>query len=259
MIVQGIRYFLLQAPPREPDFVLQENPSAIRWIDSLKTSGAKEFQYILYNPNFLTDYQGYMLGLTPQEIDRILVFRAQGNWFNSEEEFWAVTKITDSRKSKITARLHFKKKVKTQLTAVQKQPASEKFLPKDINEASANELRKVKGIGPVLSERIIKFRNRLGGFMVDEQLYDVYGLDSAVVERVFERYRVAKKPELQLININEATVEEIASLVYLTWEVAHRIVAHREQYGPLESLRELTKIEEFPADKIERISLYLSL
>src|SRR5690606_33714388 len=47
---------------------------------------------------------------------------------------------------------------------------------KDLNTATAEELKSVNGIGDKLSARIVKFRDRLGGFLVDSQLYDVYGL-----------------------------------------------------------------------------------
>lgn len=54
----------------------------------------------------------------------------------------------------------------------------------DLNEASAEEWAQLPGIGPVLSRRIVKFRDALGGFASLNQLHQVYGLDSAVIERV---------------------------------------------------------------------------
>lgn len=60
----------------------------------------------------------------------------------------------------------------------------------DLNQASAEEWAEFPGIGPVLSRRIVKFRDALGGFASLNQLHHVYGLDSAVIERV--------KPSLRL-------------------------------------------------------------
>ena len=54
----------------------------------------------------------------------------------------------------------------------------------DLNQASAEEWAELPGIGPVLSRRIVKFRDALGGFASLNQLHQVYGLDSAVIERV---------------------------------------------------------------------------
>ena len=51
----------------------------------------------------------------------------------------------------------------------------------DLNTASAEDLQRVRGIGPTLSERIVKFRTRLGGFSENDQLKEVYGLTEEIV------------------------------------------------------------------------------
>ncbi len=197
--------------------------------------------------------------MTPKEIDRIFAHRASGNWINSHEEFWTISEVPEDRRNNILMRLRFKKKDAERVPVDHESKSNPKPVIKDINKISAYELMEVRGIGPVLSERIVKFRNRLGGFQVMEQLFDVYGLDGEVVKRLFERFDIIEKPSLELININEASAEDIAKLIYLSKAVAYRIVLYREQHGPLENLEELTKIEGFPSDKIDRISLYLSL
>jgi len=249
----------MQAPPRDPEFVLQENPSAIQWMDSMQTVLTRDLPVYRYNPNFLSDYQGYMLGMTPRQIDRIFAYRAQGNWIHTQAEFWNVSKVPHARRSGIASRLRFKEGNRNRFAIVKRHTTGEDPEVRDINKANASELREIHGIGPVLSERIIKFRDRLGGFQVKEQLYDVYGLDKLVAERVFKYFIILEKPQVHTININKASVKEIASLVYLNRKVAERIVMFREQQGPFESLAELTKIEDFPSNKIDRISLYLSL
>ncbi|MCX2719322.1 ComEA family DNA-binding protein [Lentiprolixibacter aurantiacus] len=258
-LLQGFRYFLLKAPPKEPDLVLEEHPSAVRWLDSLRTSAGKDDRVFSYNPNFLTDYQAYMLRITPEETDRIFAYRAAGKWIHSEEDFWTISKIGEDRRSTIASRLRFKSRSKMSQARVEKAGPNELPKLRDINQAEAAELMEIKGIGPVLSERIVKFRNRLGGFQVSEQLFDVYGLDPEVVNRLLHRYAVLEKPELERININQASADKIASLIYLSRKVARRIVEYRELNGPFVNLGELTKIEDFPSDKIDRISLYLSL
>ena len=130
---------------------------------------------------------------------------------------------------------------------------------KDLNEATAEELMTIYGIGEKLSARIVKFRDRLGGFLVDEQLYDVYGLEPDVVERTFGRFKVLNPPKIEKININEASVSQISKLVYLQRSVAQSIVDYRNLNGGITSFDELSKIENFPIEKIDRIALYLSL
>ena len=95
--------------------------------------------------------------------------------------------------------------------------------------------------------------------MVDGQLKDVYGLEPEVVQRVLERFRVLKSPEINKINLNTASVQELSKLVYIQRSVAQDIVDYRNLNGGVNSFDELTKIENFPSDKIDNIALYLSL
>ena len=58
----------------------------------------------------------------------------------------------------------------------------ESRVPLELNMAAAEDLRSLPGVGPVLSQRIVRFRDVLGGFHHIDDLYEVYGLDSSVVD-----------------------------------------------------------------------------
>lgn len=66
--------------------------------------------------------------------------------------------------------------------------ANKVIVKKDLNLAKAEDLLPVRGIGPVLSQRIINYRDALGGYKKESQLYKVYGLDSVVVLRLFDYF-----------------------------------------------------------------------
>ena len=240
--------------------VFVKNTDAVQhWLDSLKIeASAQNHHTYIYGANSLSDYQGYMLGMSPEEIDRLIRYRVEGYRLKNLEEFQRISGISDSMLALISPRLRFDSRAK-QKKSLPLIPKSNTLPRADINKATAAELMRIKGIGPVLSERIIKFRYRLQGFQINEQLYDVYGLDQDVADRVLGQFRVLEKPAIKPININEATIEELADLVYLSWATAREITRYRERHGPFENLEELTKIEDFPSDKIERIKLYLSL
>ena len=80
-----------------------------------------------------------------------------------------------------------------------------------------------------------------------------------VVERILMKFNVISPPEIEKININTASAQEIGSLVYISYNIAAKIVKLRELEGPINSFEELTKIEDFPSEKLDRIALYLSL
>jgi DNA uptake protein ComE-like DNA-binding protein len=110
-----------------------------------------------------------------------------------------------------------------------------------------------------LSARILKFRDALGGFLSDDQLYDVYGLDPEVVDRILKEFTVVSPPEIQPVSLHEASADELAQLVYISNNLAQRIVRYRDSVGEFKSLDDLTKIEDFPSDRFNRIKLYLTL
>jgi len=235
-------------------------------IDILKKKASQKDSIKIYpfNPNFITDYKGYTLGLSIEEIDRLHAFRSKNQYVNSPEEFQQVTQVSDSLLNSIALYFKFpewtKKEKQYSVKSDQKpKPNQREVKLKDINTATAEDLKSIYGIGEKLSARIIKFRDRLGGFIVDEQLNDVYGLEKEVVQRVFERFKIINPPQIEKININTASVEMLTKLIYLQKDVAINIVRYRDSQGSIKSFEELSKIDNFPAEKIENIALYLSL
>ena len=235
-------------------------------IDDLKENVLRKDSVKIYpfNPNFITDYKGYTLGMSAEEIDRLHAFRAIDKYVNTPEEFQKVTQVSDSLLGVISPYFKFPewtKNCKPYSAKNNQKPKSIKkaFEIKDLNIATAEDLKAINGIGEKLSARIIKFRDRLGGFLVDEQLYDVFGLEPEVVERTLKRFKVINPPEIEKININTASVEMLTKLIYLQRNVAYNIVSYRDSKGSIDSFAELSKIEDFPAEKIDRIALYLSL
>jgi len=238
-------------------------------IDSLKQLAIEKRKPKIYpfNPSFLTDYRGYKLGMSTEEIDRLLEHRAKGKYINSAKQFQQVTQINDSLLKTIEPYFKFpdwvlnKQNAKTNSFGVSSisrtQEKEESFIIKDINSATAEELKSVRGIGEKLSQRIVKYRNKLGGFLVNEQLYEVWYLDKEVADKVLERFIIITKPEIKKINVNTASFKEVLSIVYIDYELTKKIFNYRDEVAELQSLEELKKIDSFPIEKFDRIALYL--
>ena len=232
---------------------------AIHYIDSVKESQLIKKGPVLraFNPNFINDYKGYQLGLSTDELDRLYAFRDKDKYVNTAEEFQEVTGVSDSLLFQI--RPYFKFPQFANKPATPKLVLTTNEVLTDLNTATVESLQRISGIGPVLSKRIIAFRNSLGGFLVTEQLLDVYGLKPEVAKKAMKEFKVLSIPEIKKIPLNTATIEELAGLVYINYHLARKIVHHRNRIGGFDSIAQLTKIEDFPADRINRIKLYLSL
>jgi DNA uptake protein ComE-like DNA-binding protein len=236
-------------------------------VDSLRLVEIENNKPVIYpfNPNYITEYRGYTLGMTNDEIDRLIVFRKQNKWVNSAKEFQNVTKISDSLLNEISPYFQFPDWVTNPRTNTQSSfqtySNSKTFEQKqDLNTATAQQLQSINGIGEALSERIVKYRNKFtGGFIADVQLMDVYGLSPEVIQKVTDQFTVKTPRAIQKININTATTSELVNIQYIDYEIAHRIIEERTLREGFKSLDELTKVKNFPIQKIEIIKLYLTL
>lgn len=108
----------------------------------------------------------------------------------------------------------------------------------EINTASADEFKSLYGIGDVLSERIVKYRELLGGFYSTNQLTEVYGLSPEVVESITDQLRV-DTTILKKININFADKDQLAAHPYIDWDEAQAIQDYKDKIGFINELNQL--------------------
>ena len=230
-------------------------------IDSLKIIQKENNKSKIYpfNPNYITDFKGYQLGMSVGEIDNLINFRKTGRFVNSATEFQNVTKVSDSLLAQISPYFKFPEWVsKSKSTKIEIRGKEVKIAVKDLNTATENNLIEINGIGEKLAKRIIAYRKLLGGFTFDDQLYEVYYLDSVVADKVLISFKVIEKPIIDKININEASFKEILHLPYIDYNLTKKILNYRDDIKEFKNMEELKKIDSFPLNKFNRIALYLT-
>ena len=129
----------------------------------------------------------------------------------------------------------------------------------DLNSATAIQLQKVYGVGPSYSERIIKFRNKINGFHSFIELQQVYGLTPEVIQNIKADFTIKTPRAITKIALNTATKEQLVTIKYIDYEIAHNIIEERTLRDGFKSIDELTKVNGFPVNKLEIIKLSLRL
>jgi competence ComEA-like helix-hairpin-helix protein len=265
VVLQTIYFFVDFSLP------IKNNPEKDTWlsvqseIDSLKEqarfSGSRLYPF---NPNYISDYKGYKLGMSVQEIDRLLAFRKQNRFVNSPKEFQNVTGISDSLLKTMVSYFKFpdwvnKKKKYTSNLAFGNSPFSKKKISniQDINTADSSDLEKIFGIGELTAKRILSYKDRFGAFVSMEQLNEVWGLSAEVVESLQEHFEIQTQTGIKKLDINNASLNELAQFPYFKYALAKQIVIYRSMNGPIVETTDLTKIKGMPNDKIKIIALYL--
>jgi competence protein ComEA len=218
-----------------------------------------------FDPNEI-DKQGLVsLGIPQFIADRIIKYRNAGGTFKKKEDLKKIYGFLPATYAKLEPYIDINKSN----NAISIDPSSEKltFEPTktvetkfgkktvmfDLNQADTTTLMTVKGIGSKLSQRIIKFRDNLGGFHNPNQIKEVFGLDSSVVIEIL-RYGSVKTP-FKKININEAS--EIKH-PYLKPFVAKAIIAYRNQHGKYNNIEDLSKVKIMDANTLLKLKPYLT-
>lgn len=234
-------------------------------LDSIRTLLMESNQPKIYpfNPNFITDFKGYKLGMSSEEIDRLLGYRKQNKWINSKEDFQKVTKVSDSFLDQISSYFKFpdwitnpKPKYSDWRKGFKEKTFDQKI---DLNIATQLQLEEINGIGKSFSKRIVDYRRKLVGFSDDIQLYEVYGLDYQVVNRILNEFTVKTPKEIIKMNLNKISASDIATIPGISFELAKRIWEFRILNERIVDFMELKKIEGLTERKLQGIQLYLKL
>ena len=260
-----ISYYVDFSEENAMDMDSEEVIAIQRELDSLRTIdiASKKPKIFSFNPNFITDFKGYTLGMSAEEIDRLLVFRKENKWINSVEDFKQVTKVSDSLLNKISPYFKFPDWVtnpKLKNKYVKKRFKEKKFTQKiDLNLATQDQLEAVNGIGKAFSKRIIDYRNKLGGFTNDIQLYQVYGLDFQVANSILKEFTVKTPKEIIKMNLNSISASDISTIPSISFDIAKKIWEFRILNEGIKSFSELENIEGLTKRKLQGIQLYLKL
>ncbi len=136
-------------------------------------------------------------------------------------------------------------------------PEKPKYVPFNINEADTSQFMSVFGIGRGIANRIVRQRTALGGFYSKEYLYDVFALDSAVVDELFKKGYLPENPDIQKLNINLADEARLAANPYIRKGLARILVKYRSQHGPFKKPEDLLEIKVMKPEVLEKLRPYL--
>ncbi|WP_417352307.1 ComEA family DNA-binding protein [Flavobacterium alkalisoli] len=230
-------------------------------IDKLKEAkSVKKDTIFPFNPNFISDYKAYILGLNEEQLYKLTAFRKTGAYVNSSEEFKGVTGIHDTLLIKLKPYLRFSQKPDVMVSkgeAKEKHVKEEEFKVIDINIATSEQLQAVYGIGPYYAKCIVEKREQLGGYVNMNQLDDFGDVPANSLHDIYDRFAVITQPEVNTINVNTASLHQLSRFPYFNKDLARAIITQRSMLGNFSKIEDLLEINGFPVEKEKIIALYL--
>jgi len=143
---------------------------------------------------------------------------------------------------------------RTQKYQPKKNPVSFKKI--DLNKCDSADLESLPGLGPVLSARIVRYRNLLGGYADVSQLKEVYGLPAETVDRI-SGMLIVDPADIRMIKINQADYRQLIRLPYFTRYEVNAVLKYRELKGKVENIGELVKNGVIDSAKVSKVKWYL--
>lgn len=252
VILLQIGLFFL--PTRQADdFVVDQSAMTLteKRLDSIAAS--KKYVLSPFNPNYITDYRAYVLGLSTAEVDRLQAFRAKNKYVNSAKEFQQVTQVSDEWLAKYKEYFKFPDFVQKSNSP----SASSTIVRKNINAATYEDLVAINGIGDYSAKKIIQERDKFGGFVSTKQFRFIERLPANVYVVLGKNFTVNTRPAIVKIDINRANIDDLQKIPYINYKVARSIVVYRSKQDQPLTQKDLAQIPHFPLDKLSIISLYL--
>jgi competence ComEA-like helix-hairpin-helix protein len=223
-----------------------------------------------FDPNTADRAALLQLGLPPKTAATLIKYRQKGGKFYRKEDLKKIYGLPEKDYQRLepyisiaaadepgpegTASISFNASEERKAIPVSySSPAPIKI---DINQSTATDWQKLYGIGPVLSKRIVKFRDKLGGFSAVEQVAETFGLPDSTFQAI--RPQLKFSPISKKIAINTASAEALQAHPYIQWSQANVMVAYRKEHGPYRRLEDLKKVIALNEDLIDRLAPYLS-
>lgn len=127
----------------------------------------------------------------------------------------------------------------------------------DINKADSADFEQLPGIGEKLSARIVKYRDRIGGYVKVEQLKEIYGLQDSNFLKFKHLLVIQKEFNPTKIFINKSTYSDLRKHPYISHVFAKSMMAYIKMHGSIKDENELLSIGSVNRDEVVKVLPYL--
>lgn len=225
-----------------------------------------------FNPNTITADSLALLGVDKKTINNFVKYRSKGAVFKSNQQFFKVygmekykaildTLLTYNHSQKRDIQIKDAESLLTQNVGEEiKKPNGSipvvKIKMLDINKADSFELQLIRGIGAKLASRIVRYRERLGGFNHIEQLEEVYGLTPETYLSI--NHQLTLDPsDIQKILINKCEEALLARHPYIGKKKASILIRYKKNRGNFHQWQDLISSKLFDEEELESLKPYI--
>ncbi len=218
------------------------------------------FEPFYFDPNTVDPQQLDKFGIPQYVIDRFTKYRNAGAKFYKKEDLKKLYGLKPNLYERMAPYIKIGNQNNPSDYDKTTKPEYKKPEPEivnvELNTADSITLVNVKGIGPFLSSKILRYRKALGGFVKIEQLYEIYNMKPEQVD-VFKPFVYINTKNITPIKINTADYSQLNGHPYISSKEANAIINYRKQHGLYKSKSDLEKVFLLSKEMIGKIEAYL--
>ena len=209
-----------------------------------------------FNPNKLNDSTGHAIGLSERQLKGIKSYLSHGGKFKIKSDFKKMYSISEKQYSDLEPYIllpdSYMKENGNKKKPEIKQPTI------DLSFADSISLMSLKGIGPVFASRIVRYREKLGGFYALEQLKEIWGFTDSLLESLLPFVTISNPNPNRYIHLNTDSFAVLASHPYIKGKIAGMICRYRKQH-PFSEIEELKQLPLVNDEIFRKIAPYLRI
>jgi competence protein ComEA len=228
-------------------------PDSTRQIHEVEKQ--KNYTLFYFDPNTIDEEGWIKLGVPERTARTIINYRTKGGRFRKPEDVRKIYTLRKEDADRIIPYIRMERPGNgfNNSTRTEYSRKTYSINSIDINTATQEEWKSLPGIGDAYAARIIKFRERLGGFSSINQVAKTYNLPDSTFQKIFPYLKLAK-PASNRININNAFENELMECQQMTQDIAKAIVIYRKQHGNYQTVNDLKKIVFLTEEMFQKIA-----
>lgn len=229
---------------------------------SMKKAEVISLKPVTFNPNNLPEKKWIEMGMPRRVVKTILKYESKGGHFKKREDLQKIYGLTPEIYRQLESFILIPslepsdKKLK--VPALESIAKTVEIIPLDINRADSIAFLKVPGIGPFYAGQIVKYRERLGGYLSLQQLNELYKMDTVRLQGWLP-YLLRKDTLLVQINLNTADFKAVLRHPYIDYETTKKILNHRNKLGRYAALYQLKKDSILSDSLFQKLEPYLKV
>jgi competence protein ComEA len=237
----------------------------------------KENKRFKFNPNTITNEEWLSLGLSTKQVKIIRKYLDKGGSFKKPTDVLKIKYVNvalwnelipyiviDESKSEEIKRYTYTKDTSAAALAEKAKENTErliefrKTLNFEFNTCNRFNLKQLNLIDSVTIEKLIRYKNGLGGFINLAQLYEMEGIDTTNFTKL-KSHLTLDVQSVKTININTCSITQLNKHPYINYNVATALVNYRNAHGKYAQIADLKKCMAMNDNLLKKITPYLRL